>query len=208
MTVLDSTIVNRMENHIIKYIAENGASSPYDLQTKKILEFGKVGHGFMSLHSAGVISPTGEKSEHGGQKFDFTPLGALYMLRRSNFDIKRAKSYWGRIATTQNSAEATNLLNRFETEPGIEESSLRDEMTRMLLYDHENDVTDQHFFGQVDKVYRDHPAMIRFNDNPIIQNAIHRIRPSFVKNDLLGSGLMINPSGIKRETKSKSDTGA
>ncbi len=173
-----------IENRIIKYIAENGPSSPYESYIEpKRMEYGNI-PAFKSLHSAGIIFPTGEKSEHGGQKFDFTALGSLYALHRGNFDLQKAKSYWGRTTKDEYTAAGTELLDRFENELGTEESNIKEEMIRMLLYDHARGATHYQIFTQLARVYQNHPALDVLKDNPIVQNAVQRLRPSFIKSDL------------------------
>ncbi len=176
--------MNDIENRIVKYIAENGPSSPYEFHIEpKRMEYGNIS-AFKSLHSAGVIFPIGEKSEHGGQKFDFTALGSLYALHRGNFDLQKAKSYWGRTTKDEYMAAGTELLDRFENELGTEESNIKEEMIRMLLYDHARGATHHQIFTQLARVYQNHPALDMLKDNPIVQNAVQRLRPSFIKSDL------------------------
>lgn len=196
-----------MENRIIKYIAENGPSSPYEFHiAPKKMEYGNIS-AFKSLHSAGVIFPTGEKSEHGGQKFDFTALGALYALHCGNFDLQKAKSDWGRTTKDEDISAGTELLDQFENELGAEESDIREEMIRMLLYDHARGTTHNQIFTQLARFYQNHPALDMLKDNPTIQKAVQRLRPSFIKSDLSPLDRMYRIDDAKRRGKSNSHSG-
>ena len=81
-------------------------------------------------------------------------------------------------------AAGTELLDRFENELGTEESNIKEEMIRMLLYDHARGATHHQIFTQLARVYQNHPALDMLKDNPIVQNAVQRLRPSFIKSDL------------------------
>lgn len=161
------------------------------------MEYGNI-LAFKSLHSAGVIFPTGEKSTHGGQKFDFTALGSLYALHRGNFDLQKARSYWGRTTKDEYISTETELLDQFENELGTEESNIREELIRMLLYDQGRGAIHNQIFTQLARFYQNYPAFDILNDNPIVQSAVQRLRPSFIKSDLSPLGRMYRMDDAKR----------